>query len=69
MVELLLLTPGHIQDKPILNDVVDVNVPALLGLDVLDRNNVFVENVTGHLWKRVTIRQHALKYGDRWKKN
>ena len=62
MVELLLPTPRHIQDIPILLDVVDINILALLGLDVLDENNLFVDNVTGHFWNRVITRQHPLTY-------
>ena len=42
MVELLLPTSEHEQNIPILPDVVDVNIPALLGFDVLDGNNLFL---------------------------
>ena len=36
MIELLLPRPEHIQYIPILIDVVDINIPTLLDLDVLD---------------------------------
>ena len=48
MVKLLLRTPGNIQDESILLYVVDVNIHALLGLFVLDGNNLFVNSVAGH---------------------
>ena len=62
MVELLLPTPGHIQDIPILHDAVDLHVPALLRFEVLDRNNLFFDNLTGIVCYRVTTRQHQIKY-------
>ena len=52
---------------PIFLDIVDVNVLAQLGLDILDRNNLIVDKVTGHLWNRIFNIQHPLKYEDRWK--
>ena len=67
MIALLLPTPGHVQDIPILLDLLDVKVHALLGLDALDGNNLFVENIAGHLWNHVITRKHPLKYEDRWK--
>ena len=37
--------PGHVQDIAILLYVVDFNVPALLGLNFSDENNLYVDNV------------------------
>ena len=65
MVELLLPTPGRVQDIPILLDVVDVNEPVLLGHDVLNENNLFVDNETRYSWNRAITRQYPLKYEDR----
>ena len=67
MVELILPTPGSVRDVPILMDVVDIDIPALLGLDVLDGNNLFVDNVTGHLWNRIVTCNEPLRFKDRWK--
>ena len=49
MIELMLLTPGSTRDKPVILDVVDVEIPPLLGFDVLERNNLLVDNATNHL--------------------
>ena len=65
--ELFLPTPAHIYDTPILLDVVKVNVPALLGLDILDGNNLLVDNVTGNLWNRTITNKNSLQYEDKWK--
>ena len=67
MIELFLPTTRHIPAIPILLDVVDVNIPALLGLDVLDGNNIFVDNVTGHLRSRITTSKDPPQYEDRWR--
>ena len=53
MLVLSLPTPGYARDIPILMDVVDVNISDLLGLDVLDGNNLFVDSVIGHLWNQI----------------
>ena len=47
--ELVLLTPGSTLDIPVLPDVVDVEKPELLGLDMLDGNNLHIDNVTNHV--------------------
>ena len=57
MVELVLPTPGHVQDIPIQFDVVHVNKSVLLCLYVLDENSLFIDNVTGHLWNHVILRE------------
>ena len=45
----MLPTPGSTLDTPAMLDVVDVEILALTGLDVLDKNNVLVENLANHL--------------------
>ena len=40
--ELFLSTPIHVQNIPIVLDVVDFNVPALLGRDIIESNNMIV---------------------------
>ena len=49
MIELFLQTPENIQDILVALDVADFIIPALLVLDVFDRNNRLVENNTGNL--------------------
>ena len=50
MVELMLPTPGSTLDIPVALDVGDVEIPQLLGLDVLDGNKLLVDKVTNHFW-------------------
>ena len=67
MVHVMLSTPEGYPDILILLDVFDGNILALLGLDVLDGNNLFVGDLTGHLWNRIVINRKLLRYNDRWK--
>ena len=61
MVELLLLTSGHIQGIPILFDTVDIGVPGHLDFYALDGDNLFVYNVTGHLWNPIITKSTSVK--------
>ena len=49
-------------------DIVSVNVPALLGLDVLDSEELIADNVTNRLIHRhvVSRAQGLIKYDDKW---
>ena len=49
MAELFLSMPGHIQDIPILLDIVDINVSALSSFESFDGKNLFVGNITENL--------------------
>ena len=49
MVKLMLPTAGCTLDVPVILDTVYVEIPHLLGLDVLDGNNLVFDNVTNHL--------------------
>ena len=64
MIELILPTPRSVRDIPILVDVVDVDISALLGLDELDSNNFFIGNVTGHIWNRIITCKESLQFKD-----
>ena len=55
MIELILPTPESLRDILILMDVVDVDIPSLLGLDVLDFKNLIVDKITEHLCSRIII--------------
>ena len=44
----MLLTPGSILDISVILNVLDVNISPLLGLDVLDGNNLLVDNLTNN---------------------
>ena len=48
IVELMLPRPGSTLDIPVIPVVVSVYIPPLLGLDVQDGNNRFVDNVFNH---------------------
>ena len=52
LVEVALSTPGCIQDIMVLMDIVPMNVPALLVLDVLDSESLYADNVTNRLVHR-----------------
>ena len=68
LVEIALATPPRIPAIPVLMDIVPVNVPALLGLDVLDAEELIADNVTNRLIHRhVVSRTHDnVKYKDKW---
>ena len=67
MVELMLPTSGSTLDIPFILDVVDVEIPPLLGLDVLEGNNLLVYNVANHLWNRIATNKDPLRFEDIWK--
>ena len=62
IVELFLSTPGHVRNLQILFDLVVVNVPTVLGLDVLDGNNLFANHVTGYLYSLVGTNEYVFQY-------
>ena len=64
MVELVLKTIGHIYPIPVLLNIVPVNIPALLGLDILDGYSLLADNVTNRLWHCVVQREDPLEYDD-----
>ena len=68
MVELELATPDWITSIPVLMDTVPINVPPLLGLDILDGEQLYAENVTNRLVHRKIESRHGepLKYTDKW---
>ena len=68
LVELVLATPNSFPDINVLMDIVPVNVPALLGLDVLDSQFLYADNVTNRLVNRQVLSKSngLLKYKDRW---
>ena len=49
MIELMLPTSGSTLDMPVIQYVVDIEVPLLHGFYVLDGNNALVENVASRL--------------------
>lgn len=52
LIEVAFSAPGHILDIIVLMDVVPVNVPALLDLDVRDAERIYAHNVTNLLVHR-----------------
>ena len=66
MPEHMLSTLGSAFDIPVILHVLDVEIPELLGLDVLDGNNLLVDNVTNNLWNRTTTNKDLLRSEDIW---
>ena len=62
----MLSAPGSILDIPVILDVVDVEISPLLGLDVLDDNDLFIEIVTNDLWSRINTKKDQLSFEDIW---
>ena len=46
-------------------DVVDVNIPELIGLDFLDGNRLMVDNISNRLWYRILISNDPLEIVDK----
>ena len=53
MVVLMLPTPGSTLDITVILDAVDIEIPVLLGQDVLDGNNLLVDSLINRLWSRI----------------
>ncbi len=66
MVEIELLTPPYVHYIPVLMDIVPADVPVLLGLDVLDVEILYTDNVTNRLAHRKILsrRGDAVRYKD-----
>ena len=64
--ELKLETSEYILDIPVLVDIVPVNVPANLGLDVLDSLSLLPDTVTNRLWNCIIISLNPLHFIDEW---
>ena len=60
----MLPTSGSTLYIPALRDVADVEITALLGLYILDENNIFVDNVTNHLWNRIITNKDPFRFED-----
>ena len=54
----MLPTPGSALDIPVILNVVDVEMPPLLGLYVLDRNNLILDKVSNHLWNHIVTNRN-----------
>ena len=66
MIELAIQTPDHIPHICILLDVVDVGIPALIGLDVLDDHCLKAGNISNRHWNRAIIFDDPLQIVDKW---
>ena len=56
--EIMLATPPMVLDIPVLMDIILVDVPALLGLDILDSVELYADNVTNRLFHRHIVSSH-----------
>ena len=68
IIELCLEAPRRVPEIIVLMDVVPVDVPALFGLDVLDSENSYAENVADRLVHRLISSRSSdvLEYDDIW---
>ena len=48
----------------VLSDVIDIDIPDLLGLDILDSFGLMAENVTNRLWHRIRMNEDPVEYYD-----
>ena len=62
MVEMSLHTPDHVQTIPVLLEIVPFDVPALLGLDILDGYSLLADNVNSRMWHRFVTSKDHLEY-------
>ena len=65
LIELAIATSDNITPIHFLMDVVSVDIPALLGLDIMDGNCLMVENITNRLWHRVILHDEPLEVADK----
>ena len=63
----MLPTPGTTLDVLVILDVVDVEIPALIDVYILDRSNLLVDNVAYHLWSRIITNKNPIRFEDIWK--
>ena len=66
IIELAIQTPDHIPPISILLDAVEVDVPALICLNVLDRSFLMVDNISNRLWQRIVISNDPLDIVNKW---
>ena len=66
MIGLAIQTLDNIPTIYVLLDVVDVDIPALIGLDVLEGNFLMVDNISNRLWHRIVISNDPLEIVDKW---
>ncbi len=68
MVEIVLDTPSNDPNVLVLKDIVPIDVPALFGLDVLDSERLYADDVTNRLVHREVLSRpgEQLRYKDRW---
>ena len=55
LIEIALDTPPNVRPIYVLMDIVTVDIPALLELDVLDGENLYADNVTNRLVHRQVL--------------
>ena len=60
VIELRLETQEHIPDTPVFLDVVPLNMPAFLDLDVLDCHSLLTDNATNRSWNRIIVSESPL---------
>ena len=65
-VEIYWAATEKIPDIPVILDVVNVDIPALLGINVLDEYSLMPDNVTNRLWHRIILSKKSLEVYDEW---
>ena len=56
-----------VRSRSILELMLPTPESTLLGLEVLDGNNLLVNNLTNHLWNRIITNKDPLRFEDMWK--
>ena len=67
MIGLMLPTSGSTLGISVYFDFVYVEIPELLGQDVLDGNYLLFDTVTNHLQNSIIINKDLLRFKDMWK--
>ena len=60
--QFILATPRTIPDIHVNLDIVDVNIPPLIGLDILDKNGLMIDNINNKLAKRKQLLRNGITY-------
>ena len=51
-------------DVPVLFDILHVEIPSLIGQDVLDENKILIDNETNSPWSRISCSKDQLRFVD-----
>ena len=67
IVEQMLPIPRSTLEIPVKVDVLDVEIPPLLGLDVLSGIALRMDDLASHLWSHIMTNKDPLRFEDIWR--